>query len=250
MADYAADLDPDAQPLGIERWVSVATGRIVAEGRVDRIDERGGELVIVDYKTGRHALTADDARRSQALALYAVAARRALRRACRRVELHHLPSGEVLAWEHDAASLVEHVDRAEATAVAAAEAADALAAGADPEATFPPRPAPRCSTCDVRRHCPEGRAAGPETGPVGTAGAVTDTRPRRMLRGVSGVLAGGLVGLVVVLAVAWFVATRIGSPGPGSGRSPGTRWPRSRPWRLSGRRTGARTAWVRSPRWW
>ena len=40
----------------------------------------------------------DDARSSMALALYALAAGRALRRPCHRVELHHLPTGEVLAW--------------------------------------------------------------------------------------------------------------------------------------------------------
>ncbi len=52
-----------------------------------------GELVVVDYKTGRHVLTVDDARTSLALALYALAAERVMRRPCRRVELHHLPTG-------------------------------------------------------------------------------------------------------------------------------------------------------------
>ena len=46
-----------------------------------------------------------------------------------------------------------------------AVAAEDLAAGADPEARFPARPAPRCGSCDVRRHCPEGRAAAPESEP-------------------------------------------------------------------------------------
>ena len=51
----------------------------------------GTELVVVDYKTGRHLLSTDDARSSLALALYALAAGRVLRRPCHRVELHHLP---------------------------------------------------------------------------------------------------------------------------------------------------------------
>ena len=50
-------------------------------------------------------------------------------------------------------------------AAALAVAAEDLAAGADPEARFPARPAPRCGSCDVRRHCPEGRAAAPESEP-------------------------------------------------------------------------------------
>ena len=155
VADYAAGPGAGATPVALEKWVSVATDRVIAEGRADRIDRRPGadgpdELVVVDYKTGRTP-TADDARDSAALALYAVAAGRTLRAPCRRVELHHLPSGEVAAAEHDRAALDAHVARIERTA---AEIADATA--------FPARPAPRCGSCDVRRHCPEGRAAAPE----------------------------------------------------------------------------------------
>ncbi len=163
VGEYASELDADAEPVGLERWVSVATDRIVAEGRVDRIDRRGAELVVVDYKTGRRTPTVADAASSRALALYAVATERTLRRPCTQVELHHLPSGEVLAWQHDRASLDEHLRQAAETAAELDAAGDALTAGGDAEALFPPRPAPRCGTCDVRRNCPEGRAAAPET---------------------------------------------------------------------------------------
>jgi putative RecB family exonuclease len=163
VADYAADLD-GTDAVGLEQWVTVATDRIVAEGRVDRIDRRGDELVVVDYKTGR-APTADDARSSRALALYAVATARTLRRPCRQVELHHVPTGAVVAWRHDDDSLREHVRAAERTAGELAGATEALTSGDDPEALFPPRPAPRCATCGVRRNCPEGRAEGPEREP-------------------------------------------------------------------------------------
>lgn len=165
VADYAAGLDADFDPVGQEQWVSVATDRVVAEGRVDRIDRRGDELVVVDYKTGRRTPGPDDARDSAALALYAVATARTLRRTCTQVELHHLPSGEVAAWRHDAGSLQEHLHRAEETAGELTAAADALAAGGDPAALFPTRPAARCSACPVRRHCPDGRAVGPEREP-------------------------------------------------------------------------------------
>ena len=161
VGEYAAELDPDAEPVALERWVSVATDRIVAEGRVDRIDRRGGELVVVDYKTGRRPPTAADAGASRALALYAVATERTLRRPCTQVELHHLPSGEVSAFRHDRESLGEHLRQAGDTAEELDAAGEELAAGGDADALFPPRPAPRCGTCDVRRHCPEGRAAAP-----------------------------------------------------------------------------------------
>jgi putative RecB family exonuclease len=169
VADYAAGAGAGATPVALERWVSVPTSRIVAEGRVDRIDRRPGpddadELVVVDYKTGQSP-TADDAYRSPALALYAVGAQHTLRGRCTRVELHHLPTGEVAAAVHDEASLCAHLSRAEETAEQAADAAEALAAGGDPDALFPPCPAARCGWCDVRWHCPEGRAAAPEREP-------------------------------------------------------------------------------------
>lgn len=162
---YVEELDPELDPVGVERWVSAPTRRIVAEGRVDRIDERDGELVVVDYKTGRHGLTVDDARGSQALALYALAARRTLRRQCRRVELHHLPTGLVAGWEHTEQSLGRHVQRAEEAADEIALATDTLAAGGDPEILFPPSPGRACSWCDFRRHCPEGQAGAPALEP-------------------------------------------------------------------------------------
>lgn len=165
VARYVDELDPHLDPVGVERWVSAPTQRIVAEGRVDRIDERDGELVVVDYKTGRHELTVDDARGSQALALYAFAAQRTLRRQCRRVELHHLPTGTVAGWDHTEESLGRHLQRAEEAAEEIALASDTLEGGGDPEVLFPPTPSRACSWCDFRRHCPEGQASAPDLQP-------------------------------------------------------------------------------------
>jgi RecB family exonuclease len=165
---YAAGLDPSAEPAGVERTVGTRTDVIAVSGRIDRLDSRPSrapgtpELVVVDYKTGRHALTVDDARGSLALALYAIAAARSLRRECRRVELHHLPSGQVVAWEHTGESLARHLRRAEEIARECA-AADARMRQALPrekhDEVFPPAPSPSCGWCDYLRHCPEGQAA-------------------------------------------------------------------------------------------
>lgn len=165
VADYVAELDTSIEPVGLERWVSAPVGTIVAEGRVDRIDERDGEVVIIDYKTGRTVLTTDDARSSQALALYVLAARRTLRRPCTRVELHHLPSGTVAAWEHTEASLDRHRQRAEEAAEEFHLATDTLKAGGDPDVLFPAQVGRQCSWCDFRRSCPEGQATGPAAEP-------------------------------------------------------------------------------------
>ncbi|WP_460398234.1 RecB family exonuclease [Actinophytocola sediminis] len=165
VAAYVAETDVTQDPIGLERWVSAPVGTIVAEGRVDRIDERDGELVIVDYKTGRSVLTTDDARASSALALYVLAARRTLRRPCRRVELHHLPSGTVAVWEHSEESLARHRTRAEESAEEFSLATDTLRAGGDQDVLFPPRVGRQCSWCDFRRSCPEGQTAGPQAEP-------------------------------------------------------------------------------------
>ena len=162
---YVATLDPADDPVGVERQVAVRTARLALTGRVDRLDARDGELVVVDYKTGRGQPDEDDARGSLALAVYALAAARTLRRPCHRVELHHLPSGRVVGWRHTEQSLARHVARAEDTADDIGAATDTLEAGADPDQVFPPAPGPHCAWCDYRRHCPEGRAAEPDRQP-------------------------------------------------------------------------------------
>jgi putative RecB family exonuclease len=111
LTDYVVTLDPTDEPVGNERTVGATTERLALSGRVDRIDQRGDELVIVDYKTGRSVCTDDEARGSPALAAYVLGARRTLRRPCSRVELHHLPSGTVASFEHTERSLANHVRR-------------------------------------------------------------------------------------------------------------------------------------------
>ncbi|MER5624187.1 PD-(D/E)XK nuclease family protein [Streptosporangium sp. NPDC002544] len=182
---YVAGLDPAAEPVGVERTVATRTSVVALSGRVDRLDRRGEELVVVDYKTGRRPLTTDDARSSLALAVYAIASSAMMHRPCHRVELHHLPTASVVEWEHTDESLARHLGRAEEIAVEASEADERYRAwsatrpgrtgsaasrtrgtGRTPppvppevEASFPPRTGPLCSWCDFRRHCPEGQAA-------------------------------------------------------------------------------------------
>lgn len=160
LESYVATLDPDDEPLGVERVVAARTAVLAFNGRADRIDARmgpaGPEAVIVDYKTGRAGLDADDARGSQALALYAFAAQRVFRRPCHRVELHHLPTGTIAAHEHTEESLARQVNRAEQTAQDIAAAERAVAAGGDPDEAFPTAPGALCGWCDFRRSCPDG----------------------------------------------------------------------------------------------
>jgi len=122
VSGYVATLDPADEPVGVERTVATRTGVIAVSGRIDRLDRRGDELVVVDYKTGRRPLSQDDARSSLALAIYAIAASKVMRAPARAVELHHLPTGEIVEWRHTEESLGRHLRRAEEIALEAAEA--------------------------------------------------------------------------------------------------------------------------------
>ena len=193
---YVGGLDPADEPVGVERTVATKTDRIALSGRIDRLDERavaddgddgevdGTELVVVDYKTGRHLLTVDDARSSMPLALYALAAERVMRRRCRRVELHHLPTGRVLAWVHSDEALSRQLRRATEIAAECADADEryrgGLAAGRYDE-VFPPNPRPACGWCDYLRQCPEGMAGRRAATSPGTA----SPRPARGGRGTA-----------------------------------------------------------------
>ncbi|ASR38949.1 recombinase RecB [Prauserella marina] len=167
VSDYVERSDVAVEPVGLERWVSapVSTDEgppsLIVEGRADRIDERGGELVIIDYKTGKREPDEYEARGSQALAMYAVAAARTLRRPCHRVELHHLPTGAVASAEHTEDSLRRQLTRAGETAAELQVATDTLTAHGNADELFPARTGRRCSWCDLRPSCAEGQQAAP-----------------------------------------------------------------------------------------
>jgi putative RecB family exonuclease len=159
---YLADVDPDDEPVGVERTVTVRTGRASLWGRVDRIDDRGGTgLAVVDYKTGRTPPTAEDVGSSLALAVYAAAVARTLRRTCTRVELHHLPTGSVVGWDHTTGSLDRQLRRADSLATELGtvdEQRGLVTSREEADALFPARVGSRCGWCDFRSACGPGQA--------------------------------------------------------------------------------------------
>lgn len=159
VVEYLRGVDPGDEPVGVERTVAARTSAIAFSGRIDRLDLRTGEdgepeLVVVDYKTGRHVCDTDDVRGSLALALYAIAAGRVLRRRSTRVELHHLPSATTASWRHTDASLARQLSRAEDIATECAAADAGYRSGdADTDALFPTRLSERCRWCDFLASC-------------------------------------------------------------------------------------------------
>ena len=94
--------------------------------------------------------------------MYAAAAARTLHRPCTRVELHHLPTGEVLAWEHTEESLQGHLRRADALAAELGGLDERFRAGMsadEADEAFPARVGAAVRLVRVPRRCagPAGR---------------------------------------------------------------------------------------------
>jgi RecB family exonuclease len=159
---YLEAVDPHHTPAGIERTVAFKTATMTVTGRVDRLDDRGGRLAVVDYKTSRRPSTDEEARTSLPLALYAAAVGKMFRRRCVRVELHHVPTGTVAAHTHTDESLTRKVAEAESIAREARSADMEFREIGVASTRFPPRVSALCTWCDFRAHCPEGQQAGPE----------------------------------------------------------------------------------------
>jgi DNA helicase II / ATP-dependent DNA helicase PcrA len=145
-------------PLAVEQEFRFAQGPDTVVGRFDRIDERDGGIVLVDYKTAnveedeRAAQRTEKSLAEEQLGLYALAYQATRRQLPKRVELHFVESGRVGAAEVGPAHL------------AAAQLRVAQAGAGIRAARFPARPDPaRCGFCPYSRFCPES-ALRPKTG--------------------------------------------------------------------------------------
>ena len=164
---------PAPVPFSRERSLGALGEYVTISGRIDRIDERDGELVIVDYKTGATIPTQDDVKVSRALAIYAIVAERSLHRPARVVQLHHVPSGVVVEHRHTDESLARQLSRVDAMG---RDMAVAIAAG---DEAFATSPGPLCGWCDYRELCPDSGTVPPQSPWAGLpdADARTDSFP-------------------------------------------------------------------------
>jgi DNA helicase-2/ATP-dependent DNA helicase PcrA len=102
LAHFRAFADASEPPSFVEKKFRFQLGRDTVTGFLDRVDERDGEAVIIDYKTSlvRDQKDADkEARESHQLALYALAYREVNSRLPDRVELHFLTPGGVVVGQ-------------------------------------------------------------------------------------------------------------------------------------------------------
>ncbi|MGB5953164.1 MAG: PD-(D/E)XK nuclease family protein [Ornithinimicrobium sp.] len=161
VVNYLRSIDRHQEPEAIERTVAMPTGDLAITGRVDRVEDRGGELVVIDYKTGASAASGGAARTSLALGLYALALSRMFRRPVRTVELHHLPTGLRDVHTHTQESLARKLREAESIGVDLRAAHEDYALAGRESAAFEPVPGALCRWCPVQAHCPPGLAIGP-----------------------------------------------------------------------------------------
>ncbi len=100
LAEFHAYADPAPPPSFVEKKFRFQVGHDIVTGFLDRVDERNGEVVIIDYKSSsvRDQKEADkEARESDQLNLYALAYRESVGGRTDRAELHFLtPAGVVV----------------------------------------------------------------------------------------------------------------------------------------------------------
>ncbi len=198
---YVTAQESSREPVSCERTLAARTDHVAIQGRIDRIDSRrfdcrnfdgdgsghvdadgdreeySDALVVIDYKTGAGIPTADQARSSLALALYAACVQQSLRRPCTRVELHHIPSGVIAGWDHSAEAIDRQLRRVDQIAQDMREQERQLAAGVLVEEIYPPRVSGLCGYCGFRAYCPEGSAAVPAREPWAGLPSIAEDAP-------------------------------------------------------------------------
>ena len=154
VANYTGLEDPTTvAPIERELKLTEDLGEIVVRGILDRMDERpDGELVIIDYKTGkappeRYALPA-----FFALKIYALLVQRQTGRTPAELRLMYLGNSTMYSIEIDRNTLdgIERQLLALTATIRAAVESD----------NFPPKPSALCRWCAFRDLCPEGQAYG------------------------------------------------------------------------------------------
>ena len=150
---YAREEASPLKPQAVEREFHFTMDGDEVRGRWDRIDVRGTEVVLVDYKTAAiddAAKAEERARKSlkdDQLGLYALAYREATGTAPQFVELNYVAHGVV----GRAAVEAEHLERAHARVARAARGIRGGEFAADPDQM-------KCGFCPYSRFCPHSAA--------------------------------------------------------------------------------------------
>ena len=148
VANYFRLEDPDEiRPVGIELTLEARLGDVRLRGILDRLDlTPEGELVVVDYKTGRAPAPAYEQARLTGVQTYALLCQEVLGRRPVQVKLLHLKEPTVITAEPSAQGL-----RGQKTKTLAVWSAIERACR---DEDFRPKTGPLCRFCRFRDFCP------------------------------------------------------------------------------------------------
>lgn len=134
--------NPVPQVLHTEEFFEVKIGKTAVVGRIDRIDKLlSGEVVVVDYKTGKPQ-SQDDADQSLQLSIYALAARQKWSYKADHLAFYNLDENNTVITRRSEADLHAAEGRVEEVAAEIAEG------------RFDPSPGFNCRFCAYRSLCP------------------------------------------------------------------------------------------------
>jgi putative RecB family exonuclease len=136
--------DTPRETVLVERQVKWEYPRYILTGKLDRLDRLpGGELEIVDYKSGRQSVTEEEVRGSLAMAVYQLIVARLYPRTPVLATLLCLPTGASATVQRSP----EELDDLEREIEAVAERILT-------ETTYAATPGSHCARCAFRRICP------------------------------------------------------------------------------------------------
>ena len=148
VANYFLLEDPDEiTPVGIELLLEARLGDVLLRGILDRLDRTpDGELVVIDYKTGKAPPPAYQQSRLTGVQLYALLCQEVLGQRPVQVKLLHLKEPTVITAEPSAQGLQGQRTKTEAVWTAIEQASR--------DEDFHPKTGPLCRFCRFQEFCP------------------------------------------------------------------------------------------------
>ncbi len=139
--------DPQAvHPIGLELRLSASVGTLELRGIIDRLELRGDELVVTDYKTGRAPSVNWEQRSLAGVHFYSFLCEQVLGRRPVAIRLMYLRSGETIEAVPSDQSTRFITTRTSAVWKAVERACET--------GDFRPRPSALCESCSFRSWCP------------------------------------------------------------------------------------------------
>jgi RecB family exonuclease len=144
LASFPEHFDTEAEPLAREQWLQMrlANGTELF-GKADRIDPFEDGIELIDYKTGRYQLDADDLHDEPAAQIYALAGEATFGLPVRRVRYLYLASGEQIVWWPERDDLAALADKL-------VDLTDEIRSS-----DFPATPGDHCRWCPAALRCQE-----------------------------------------------------------------------------------------------